>query len=167
MALLLEQKPVYGIINGYDDNPEEPTANVTATEKAAFKDWMNGHGVARLTILQGMEPRVQVEYTVAEDAKTLWEKLASAYNSKVKLNFFEIREDLWRIKLQDYGDVDNYTLWIDRKVTDYNICAGPIAPSTAGTDAADTDTDSTKTIAKMSEQKHIFYLLRGIPRNDE
>jgi hypothetical protein len=32
----------------------------------------------------------------------------------------------------------------------------------------DTDaTDSAKAIPKMSEQEHIFYLLRGIPRNDE
>jgi len=29
------------------------------------------------------------------------------------------------------------------------------------------NTDSAKTIAKMSEQGHIFHLLRGIPRNDE
>jgi hypothetical protein len=53
-ALLLEQKQVYGIIKGYDDKPEEPAADVTATEKAAFKDWMNRHGVARSTILLGM-----------------------------------------------------------------------------------------------------------------
>jgi hypothetical protein len=31
MALLLEQKQVYGIIKGYDDKPEEPPANTTAT----------------------------------------------------------------------------------------------------------------------------------------
>jgi len=114
-----------------------------------------------------MEPRIQAEYTVVDHAKTLWEKLASAYKSKLKLNIFEIREDLWSIKLQDCGDVDNYALRIDRKVKDFNLCAGPTTPSTAGTDAADTDTDSAKTIAKMSEQEHIFYLLRGIPRNDE
>ena len=160
MALLLEQKQVYGIIKGYDDKPEEPAANATATEKAAFKDWMNRHGVARSTILLGMEPRIQAEYTVVDDAKTLWEKLASAYKSKVKLNIFEIREDLWSIKLQDCGDVDNYASRIDRKVKDYNLCAGPTT--------TDTDADANaKTIAKMSEQEHIFYLLRGIPRNDE
>jgi len=162
MALLLEQKQVYGIINGYDDKPEELAANATATEKVAFKDWMNRHCVARSTILLGMEPRIQAEYTVVDDAKTLWEKLASAYKSKRKLNIFEIREDLWSIKLQDCGDVDNYASRIDRKVKDYNLCAWP---STTDTDA--TDTDSAKTIAKMSEQEHIFYLLRGIPRNDE
>jgi hypothetical protein len=38
---------------------------------------------------------------------------------------------------------------------------------TAGTEVANTATDSAKTIAKMSEQEQIFYLLRGIPRNDE
>jgi len=121
MALLLEQKEVYGIINGYDDKPEEPAANATATEKAAFKDWMNRHGVARSTILLRMEPRIQAEYTVVDNAKTLWEKLASAYKSKLKLNIFEIREDLWSLKLKDCGDVDNYASRIDRKVKDYNL----------------------------------------------
>ena len=165
MALLLEQKQMNGIIKGYDDKLEEPAANATATEKAAFKDWMNRHGVARSTILIGMEPRIQAEYTVVDDAKTLWEKLASAYKSKLKLNIFQNMEDLWSIKLQDCGDVDNYTSRIDRKVKDYNVCAGPTTPLNIDTDA--TITDSAKTITRMSEQERIFHLLRGIPRNDE
>jgi hypothetical protein len=78
MALLLEQKQVYGIMKGYDDKPEEPAATATATEKAALTDWMNRHGVTRLTILLGMEPRIHAEYTVVDNAKTLWETLASA-----------------------------------------------------------------------------------------
>jgi hypothetical protein len=50
----------------------------------------------------------------------------------------------------------------------YNLCTGPTATSTAGTDAADTDTDANAmTIARMSEQQHIFYLLPGVPRNEE
>jgi len=159
MALLLEQKQVYGIIKGYDDKPEEPAANAIATEKAAFKDWIKRHGVARSIILLGMELRIQAEYTVVDDAKTLWEKLASAYKSKLKLNIFGIREDLWSITLQDCGDVDYNALRIDRKAKDYNLCAGP--------STTDTDADTAKTIAKMSEQEHIFYLLCGIPRNDQ
>jgi hypothetical protein len=119
---------------------------------------MNRDGVGRLTIHLGMETGIQAEYTVVDDAKTLWEKLASAYNSKLKLNIFEIREELWRVKLQDCGDVDNYALRINQKVKDYNICAGP--------STTDTDADTTKTIAKMSEQEHIFYLRRRIRRND-
>jgi len=159
MALLLEQKEVYSIIKGYDDKAEEPAADATAPEKTTFKDWMNRHGVARSTILLGMEPRIQAEYIIVKDVKTLWEQLALAYKSKLKLNIFEIREDLWSIKLQDCGDVDNYASRIDQKVKDYNLCAGP---STTNTDA-----DTAKTIAKMSEQKHIFYLLHRIPKNDE
>jgi hypothetical protein len=70
----------------------------------------------------------------------------------LKLNIFEIREDHWTIKLQDCGDVDNYASWIDRKVKDYNLCAGPTT--------TDTDADANaKTIAKMSEKEHIFCLL--------
>jgi hypothetical protein len=38
MALLLEQKQMYGIINGYNDNTEGPAANATATEKLTFND---------------------------------------------------------------------------------------------------------------------------------
>jgi len=163
MALLLKEKQVYCIIEGYDDKPEEPAANATATEKAAFKDRMNRHGVARPTIILGMEPRIQAQYTVVEDAKTPWDKPASAYKSKLKLNIFEIREDLWSIKLQDCRDVDNYASRIDRKIKDYNFWAGP---TTADTDAADTHANP-KTIPKMSEQEAIFHLLRGIPRNHE
>jgi hypothetical protein len=109
----------------YDDKPEQPAANATGTEQAAFKDWMNRHGVARLTIRLGTVPRIQAEYMVVNDAKTLWEKLASAYKSKQKLNIFNIREDLWSIKLQDCGDVDNYVSRIDQSVKYYNLCAGP------------------------------------------
>jgi len=164
MALLLEQKQVCGISNGYNNKPEEPAAKATATEMAAFKDWSNRHCVARSTILLGMEPKIQAEYTVVDDSKMLCEKLASAYKSKLKLKIFDIREDLWSIKQQDCGDVDKYVSRIDRKVKDYNLCAGPTASSTTDTYA---DMDSAKTITKMSEQEHIFCLLRGIQRNDE
>jgi hypothetical protein len=77
-----------------------------------------------------MEPRIQAEYTVVEDGKTLSEMLVSGYKSKLKLNIFEIREDLWSIKLQDCGDVDNYTSGIDQKVKDYNLWAGPLTTDT-------------------------------------
>jgi CTP:phosphocholine cytidylyltransferase-like protein len=44
-----------------------------------------------------MEPRIQAEYTVVEDAKRFWETVVSAYKSKLKLNIFEISEDLGSI----------------------------------------------------------------------
>jgi hypothetical protein len=143
MVLLLEQKQFYGIIKGYNDKLEEPAANATATEKAAIKDWINCHGIARSTILLGIEPRIQAARKVVDHVKTLWEKVASAFQSKLKLNIFEIREDFWSIKLQDCGDVDNYALWIDRNIMDYDLCAGP--------SNTDTVADTIMTITKMSE----------------
>jgi len=77
MTLLLEPKQVYGIIKGYSDKPEEPAANLTATVMAVFKDCINRNGVARSTMRLGKEPRIHSQYTVVDNAKTLWEKLAS------------------------------------------------------------------------------------------
>jgi len=144
IALLLNQKRVYGIIKAFDDKPEERAANVTTTEKAALTDWMNRHGVARSTLMLGMEVRIQAEYTVIDDAKTLMEKLPSAFKSKLKLKIFEIRDDLSSTKLHECEDVDNYASRIDRKVKHYNLCTGPLTTDT------DADTDTAKTIALMS-----------------
>jgi len=47
MALLLQPKPVYGIIKGCYNKLEGQGANATTTEKAALKDRMNCHCVAR------------------------------------------------------------------------------------------------------------------------
>jgi hypothetical protein len=119
-ALLLEQKKVY-CIKGYHDKPEDPAANMTARKKAAFIDWINRHGVARSTILLGMEPKIQAEHALVDDAKTHWEKRSSAYKLKLKLNIFEIRENRCSIELQDSGDVDNYASRIAQKDMDFNL----------------------------------------------
>jgi hypothetical protein len=108
-----------------------------------------------------MEPRIQVKYTVVKDAKTRGDKLASAYKSKLDFNIFMIGEDIGSIRLPDCGDVNNYALRIDWIVKDYTLCTGPLTTDTA------TEMDFAKTITKMGEQEHIFYLLHGIPRNDE
>jgi hypothetical protein len=55
---------------------------------------MNSHVVARLTILQGQEIRIPAEYTVVDDAETIWKQLTSIYWTQLKLNIFEIREYL-------------------------------------------------------------------------
>jgi len=63
MALLLEQKQVYGIVTGEDERLEDPAEqDATAAEKlahrAAVKEWVKQHGTAQSTILLGMEPRL-------------------------------------------------------------------------------------------------------------
>jgi hypothetical protein len=160
MALLLKQKQVYGIVTGEDERPQYPaeqdaTAEETLAHRTAVKDWVKQHGTVRSTILLSMEPRLQTSYMEITDAQTLWEKLATAYKVQMKFNVFQIRVELLGIRLEDCDDVDTYTLWIDQKVKNYNLRSEP------------SSSNATRTSGKMNNQEHVFYLLRGIPRNDE
>jgi hypothetical protein len=62
MAAHCKQIQVYGIINGYDNEPEKPAANITGTAKATFKNRMNRYDADILTILLGMVQRIEAEY---------------------------------------------------------------------------------------------------------
>ena len=166
MALLLEQKQVYGIIEGYDERPELPGDGATEKQKEAHREWMKQHGIARSTILLGMEPRLQSEYVEIRDAKKLWETLAESYKKKLELNVFDIREDLYNMKLEGSGSMDSYAFAVNQKVNDYNLCASPGIKGPESTQAA-AGTASMEAIPKMSQQEHVFYLLRGLPRNDD
>jgi len=86
MALLLEQKQLNGKITGEDEWPEDPaeqdaTSAESLAHKAAVKDWVKRHGTGQWTILLGMEPQLLASYMEITDARTLWEKLATAYNA--------------------------------------------------------------------------------------
>ena len=160
MALLLEQKVVWGVIEGYDTKPPTPATDAAVTEIKEYKEWMNRHGIAWPTILLGMEPRLQNEYMDVKDAKELWEKLATTYRTKLQLNIFDIREGLLNLRLEDCETVDSYVSKIDEKVSAYNLCADSTGTTATGGDDSDT-------IPKISKQEHVFYLLRGVPRNDD
>jgi hypothetical protein len=145
------------ILKRYDKKPEEPAANGTATANGTFQDWINRQGVASLTIVLGIELGINEEYMVIENAEMHWEMLVSLYKSMLKLNIFEIRKDLWSMKVQNSDDVDNYASRIVGIVWDYSMWARQM---TTGTEAA--DMNSATTIAKMSKQEHIIYLFRRI-----
>ena len=148
---------VWGIIEGYDAKPPIPA---TVTEIKGYKEWMNRHRISRSTILLGMEPRLQGEYMGVKDARGLWEKLATTYRTKLQLNAFDIREDLLNFRLEGCENVDSYVPKIDEKVSAYNLCADSTGTTATGGDDSDT-------ISKMSKQEHVFYLLGGVPRNDD
>ena len=73
----------------------------------------------------------------------------------MKFNVFQIREELLGLRLEDCDEVDTYALQINQKVNDYNL------------HSEQSSSDVTKTLAKMTDEEHVFYLLRGIPRNDD
>jgi len=95
IALLLEQKQMSGLIQEYNDLQQEPAAKVAATEKPAFKDWMNHDCVATPPVILNVEHWIPMEYTVVDDAITPWEILTSACRSELNLTMFEIRGDIW------------------------------------------------------------------------
>jgi len=162
MALLVEQKQVYGIVMGEDERPEDlvekdATAGDKLAHHPAVNDWVKQHGTARSTILLSMEPRLQALYMEITDARTLWEKLPMVYKAKLKFNVFQIKEELLGIRNEDCDDVDTYALQIDQKVKDYNLCSEPLTSLS----------DMTRTLAKMTDEEYEIYLLRGMPRNDD
>ena len=81
MALLLEQKKVWGIILGTKYKPVVPETDATAAQLEKYSDWVELHGIARSTILLGLEPRLQSEYSAPSDAKELWTRLSNAYKA--------------------------------------------------------------------------------------
>jgi hypothetical protein len=162
MAVLLEQKQVYGIVMGEDERPEDlADQDATAADKlahrAAVKDGVKQHGTERSTILLGMEPQLQALYMEITDMQTLWEKLATAYKARLKFNVFEIWEEILGIRHEDCDDVDTNALRINRKAKDYNLRSEPLTSSP----------DKTRTLAKMTDMEHVFHLRRGIQRNDD
>ncbi|KAF8241750.1 hypothetical protein K440DRAFT_641235 [Wilcoxina mikolae CBS 423.85] len=134
--------------------PEGRCQRVDQAARASTIDNTSRNGAAIAVIIHGNQ---QCSDTGGQ--------LVAASKSKLKYNEFQIREELWEIKLEDCGDVETYALRLDQKVQDYNLCAEP-SPTASPTDTL-TSTTSANTIAKMTDEEHIIYLLRGIPRNDD
>jgi len=112
---------------------------------------MNNHGVSTWTSLLGTEHRILGEYTVPNEAKTIFETVESPCRATSKYDISEIKEDHWRITPQDCGDADNNASPNYWNIEDYNLRIGPKTLSAAATEAAITATNpNTKTNAKMS-----------------
>ncbi|KAF8252023.1 hypothetical protein K440DRAFT_636205 [Wilcoxina mikolae CBS 423.85] len=170
VELLLESKHILGVVTGDLKKPEALAENASASERLAhatlMESYVDKHGTARSTLLLTMEERLQLEYMKVKDAKELWEQLAVDYTLKVKRSKFRIRRELLQVKLEDCGDVTTYSLRIDRLVQDWNICVD--ADETSET--AEDDKPAVRKRKKatvMPDGEHIFYLLYGIPNNDD
>jgi hypothetical protein len=145
MVLLLEQRRVLSIVN----EKEVLYASVAAGTSEAAMDkaaqfWQR-HGVARSTILLGMTPGVRSKYSSIQDVVKLWKTLKEDYAQKVQRDIWSLRSELTAVRLAEEGTVDTFSFKIQRIVDDYNLVS--------------------KT--KMDPSEHAYYLLQGIPNNDE
>ena len=100
IEILLEQKLFLGIVNG----PEE--AQEDATE---LKSWKKQHGIAWSTILLAMQRSLQQQYGMQKDAKALWDQLKEDYKSKLKLNVWDLRDEMSAVKLSNCENVQEYS----------------------------------------------------------
>ncbi|KAF8241400.1 hypothetical protein K440DRAFT_643419 [Wilcoxina mikolae CBS 423.85] len=168
VELLLESKHILGVVTGDLKKPEALAENASASEGLAhatlMESYVDKHGTARSTLLLTVEERLQLEYVKVKDAKELWEQLAVDYKSKVKRSKFHIRRELLQVKLEDCGDVTTYLLCIDRLVQDWNLCVDADEPDADDDKAA---VRKRKKATVMPDGEHIFYLLYGIPNNDD
>jgi len=164
MAQLIKQKQVYGIIKGYNDKPEKLAANMKATEQSTFRDWMDYHGVARLTIIVGMKSR---NNTNLHDSKH-WEDAFGAAQISIKVKL--VAQHLWDNSIS-WEHLSTATgRYRQLRITNHfgnhgsNLSAAQTATFTTDSCA---DTDTAKTIANTGKQNDIFYLICGIPRHNE
>jgi hypothetical protein len=101
IEILLEQKQVLGIVDGTEEAPD-------AKDATEFKAWKKQHGIARSTILLGMEKSLQQRSGVQKHAKALWDWLKEDYKSKVKLNVWALRDEMSAVKLRDCENVQEF-----------------------------------------------------------
>ena len=147
------------MVTGEDEWPKDPAEDATAVEKlahrVAVKDWVTQHGTAPSMILLGMQPRLHALHMEITQAQTLWETLAMVYKAKLKFIVSQVLEELLGIRLEDCDNVDTYALRIDHKVKDNNLHSEPLASNV------------TRTLTTRTDEEDVFYLLRGVPSNDD
>ena len=81
MALLLEQKNVWGITIGTKYKLAVPDADAAFSQLEKYGDWVDLHGIGRSTALLGMESRLQNKHSVIPDARELWAKLSDMFRA--------------------------------------------------------------------------------------
>jgi hypothetical protein len=111
MVVLFGQKLVSSRVMGEDERPDDRVEDTTAVEKlvlpGAVTHWLTQHGTAQSLILLGtVEPRLQALFMENTDGRTLWERQATAYKIRLKLNVFQSLEELLGIRLQGCDNVE-------------------------------------------------------------
>jgi hypothetical protein len=143
IEIVLEQKQVLGIVDSTEEAPD-------AKDRTVFKACKTQHGIARSTILLAMKRSLQQQYGVQKDAKALWDQLKEDYKSMVKFNVWALRDEMSAVKLSNSENVQEYASKIQGHVNDFNLCA-----------------DSSTGSGTMPKSKHSYYLMQGIPKNDD
>jgi transposase InsO family protein len=94
MQLILEDKDLFGVIDGTDVKPEKADA---------VAEWVKRDKKARVTICLALSDSVLATVRSCETAVSVWEKLASVFESKSLVNRLFMRRKLLTMKMSE-GD---------------------------------------------------------------
>ena len=94
MQLILEDKDLYGVIDGTDVKPEK-------AESVA--EWVKRDKKARVTICLAVSDSTLATVRSCDTAKSVWDKLASVFESKSLVNRLFMRRKLLTMKMSE-GD---------------------------------------------------------------
>src|SRR5690349_8546248 len=92
MQLILEDKDLFGVIDGTDVKPEK---------NDALNEWMKRDKKARVTICLALSDSILATVRNCDTAVSVWEKLSSVYESKSLVNRLFMRRKLLTMKMSE------------------------------------------------------------------
>jgi hypothetical protein len=141
---LLEQKQVFGVVDGTEEAPEDVTE---------LKAWKTQHGIAQLPILLAMDRSLQQQYGVQQDAKALWNHLKEEYKLKVKLIVWALQDEMSAVRSADCENVQDYVSKIQGCMNNFNVFADSEGATCGG--------------GTMQKSEHTYHLIKGVPKDND
>src|SRR5260370_28045123 len=101
MQLILEDKELFGVIDGSDIKPDNGDA---------LSEWVKRDKKARVTVCLALSDSVLATVRSCDTAKGIWDKLASVFESKSLVNRLFMRRKLLTMKM---GEGDTLSIHIN------------------------------------------------------
>jgi len=128
MKSTLQRDGVWRIVSGEEVEPSPPADSDADSTKRAIdieirNYWMR-YDRATGTIRLGISEELLLEYMSIDDPTVIWETIRTKYKDLVKERGRNIRGQLARISLKEYGTVRAYFLQIDGLCADLAVIQG-------------------------------------------
>jgi hypothetical protein len=124
MELLLARERAWTIVNGSEECPPGPKAevdedgHVTAGKAAssAYTDYTWRYYEALRLIFESLGESLQLQYMDIKDPSELWRRINCDYVGELQNSQLWIRRDLYEVKLKDYGSIEPYSIRIQNLI---------------------------------------------------
>ena len=145
MKSTLQRDGVWRIVEGKEVEPSPPKDSDTDSTKRAIeadiRNYWTRYDRATGTIRLGISEELLLEYMSLDDPAKIWDTIRTRYKDLVKERGRNIRGQLARISLKEYGTVKAYFLQIEALCADLAVIQG----------------------SPVSEEEKITAVMHGIP----